>query len=136
MGAETAHTAFLQFQDVVTESADETVERYEAILEKYSQQGVHPEVHMVKPIIPSQPNEHYTHLKKSYQNAEVKPDLQRMFSSMRDDDVEHHMYHATPIHGCAAFADAVRLEAEILWAQRNKDATRPSGSRPAASHTV
>ena len=136
MGAEAAHMAFLQFQHVETETADETIERYEAIIEKCAQQGVNPDAQMMERMILSQPNERYTYLKKSYQHAAVKQDLQQIFSSMRDDDAEHQKNHATPLLGSAAFANAVRVEAELLWAQRNKDSPRPSGSRPAASHTV
>ena len=40
MGAEAAHMAFLQFQHVETETVDETIERYEAIIEKCAQRGV------------------------------------------------------------------------------------------------
>ena len=71
---------------------------------------------MMERMILSQPNERYTYLKKSYQHAAVKQDLQHIFSSMRDDDVEHQKNHATPLPGSGAFADAVKLEAEILWA--------------------
>ena len=87
-------------------------------------------------MILSQPNDRYMYLKKSYQHSEVKQDLQDIFCSMRDDDAEYQKSHVTPLLGCAAFADAVKLEAEILWAQRMKDSSRPSESRPAASHTV
>ena len=136
MGAEAAHMAFLQFQHVETETADETIERFEATIEKCAQQGVNPDAQMMERMILSQPNERYTYLKKSYQHAAVKQDLQQIFSSMRDDDAEHQKNHATPLLGSAAFANAVRVEAELLWAQRNKDSPRPSGSRPAASHTM
>ena len=43
MGAEATHMAFLQFQHVETEIVDETIERYEAIIEKCAQQGVNPD---------------------------------------------------------------------------------------------
>ena len=89
MGAEAAHMAFLQFQHVETEATDETIERYEAIIEKCAQQGVNLDAHMMERMILSQPNERYIYLKKSYQHAAVKQDLQQIFSSMRDDDVEH-----------------------------------------------
>ena len=72
-------------------------------------------------MILSQPNDRYMYLKKSYQHSKVKQDLQEIFSSMRDDDAEYQKSHATPLPGFAAFADAVRVEAELLWAQRSKD---------------
>ena len=71
---------------------------------------------MMERMILSQPNERYTYLKKSYQNAAVKQDLQQIFSSMRDDDAEHQKNHVTPLLVSTTFADAVRVEAEILWA--------------------
>ena len=57
---------FFQFQRVETETSDETIERYEAIIEKCAQQGVNLDAHMMERMILSQPNERYTYLKKSY----------------------------------------------------------------------
>ena len=136
MGQEAAQMALLHFQHVETETADETITRYEAVIEKCAQQGVHTDDLLLERMILSQPNDRYMYLKKSYQHSKVKQDLQEIFSFMRDDDAEYQKSHATPLHGSAAFADAVKVEAELLWAQRSKDSSRPSGGRPAASHTV
>ena len=76
------------------------------------------------------------YLKKSYRHSKVKRNLEEIFSSMRDDDAQYQKSHATPPPGSTAFADAIRAQAELLWAQRSKDVSRPSKGRPAASHTV
>ena len=71
------------------------------------------------------PNDRYMSLKKSYQHSKVKQDLQEIgdlrYSCMRDDDAEYQISHATLLPGSAAFAEAVKAEAELLWAQRSKD---------------
>ena len=136
MGQEAAQMALLHFQHIETETADETITRYEAVLEKCAQQGVDTNDLLMERMILSQPNDRYMYLKKSYQHSKVKQNLEEIFSSMRDDDAEYQKSHATPLPGSAAFADAIRVQAELLWAQRSKDASRPSGGRPAASHTV
>ena len=136
MGQEAAQMALLHFQHVETETADKTITRYEAVVEKCARQGVATDDLLLERMILSQPDDRYMYLKKSYQHSKVKQDLQEIFCSMRDDDAEYQKSHVTPLPGSAAFADAVRVEAELLWAQRSKDSSRPSGGRPAASHTV
>ena len=136
MGQEAAQMALLHFQHVETETADETIARYESVIEKCVQQGVATDDLLLERMILSQPNDRYMYLKKNYQHSKVKQDLQEIFSSMRDDDAEYQKSHATPLPGSAAFAEAVRVEAELLWVQRSKDSSRPPGGRPAASHTV
>ena len=140
MGQEAAQMALLQFQHVETETANETIERFEAITEKCAQQGVAVDDHLLERMLLSQPNDRYTYLKKSYQHSKVKQDLQELFSSMRDDDADYQRNHAPPALGSAAFADAIKEaikeNAELLWAQRGKDSGRQSGSRSANSSTV
>ena len=106
MGQEAAQMALIHFQQVETETADETITRYEVVIEKCAQQGVATDDLLLERMILSQPNDRYMYLKKSYQHSKVK------------------------------VQDEVRVEAELLWAQRSKDSSRPSGGRPAASHTV
>ena len=140
MGQEAAQMALLQSQHVETETANETIERFEAITEKCAQQGVAVGDHLLERMLLSQPNDRYTYLKKSYQHSKVKQDLQELFSSMRDDDADYQRNHATSAPGSAAFADAIKEaikeNAKLLWAQRGKDSGRPSGSRSANSSTV
>ena len=136
MGQQTAQMALLHFRHMETETADDTIARFEAVVEKCVQQGVQIDDQLLERMILQLPNERYTYLKKSYQHSKVKQNLEEIFCSMRDDDAEYQISHATPPPGSAAFADAVNAKAELLWAQRSKDSSRPSGSRPAASHTV
>ena len=132
--------ALLQFQHVETETANETIERFEAITEKCAQQGVAVDDHLLERMLLSQPNDRYTYLKKSYQHSKVKQDLQELFSSMRDDDAHYQRNHATLASGSAAFADAIKEaikeNEELLWAQRGKESGRPSGCSSANSSTV
>ena len=136
MGQQTAQMALLHFQHMETETADDTIARFEALVEKCVQQGVQFDDQLLERMILQLPNERYTYLKKSYQHSKMKQDLQEIFCSMRDDDAEYQISHTTPPPGSAAFAEAVNAKAELLWAQRSKDSSRPSGSRPAASHTI
>ena len=140
MGQEAAQMALLQLQHIETETAKETIEKYEAIIEKCAQQGVAIDDHLLERMLLSQPNDRYTYLKKSYQHSKTKQDLQELFSSMRDDDADFQRTHATPAPGSAAFADAIKEaikeNAKLLWAQRGKDSGRLSGSRSANSSTV
>ena len=131
MGQEAAQMALLHFQHIETETSNDTIERYESIIEKCAQQGVDTPDQLLERMPLAHPNDRYVYLKKSYQHSKVKQDLQELFSAIRDDDAEFHKSHATPLPGSAAFADAVRIEAELLWAQRGKDSSRPPGSRPA-----
>ena len=88
MGQEAAQMALLHFQHINTETADETITRYEAVLEKCAQQGVDTDDLLMERMILSQPNDRYMYLKKSYQHSKVKHNLEEIFSSMRDDDVK------------------------------------------------
>ena len=135
MGQEAAHMALLHFQHMETETADDTITRYEAIIEKCTQQGVAVDDLLLERMILLEPNDRYMYLKKSYQHSMVKQDLQAIFSAMRDDDAEYQKKNVHPTPGSAAFAEAVKIEAEILWAQRNRE-TRPAGSRSAPSYTT
>ena len=134
--ARRSEMALLHFQHIETETANDTIERYESIIEKCAQQGVDTPDQLLKRMLLAHPNDRYVSVKKSYQHSKVKHDLQELFSAMRDDDAKFQQSHATPLLGSAAFSDAVRVQAEILWAQRGKGASRPSGSRPASSYTV
>ena len=89
----------------------------------------------------SEPNDIYSALKSNYQYSQVKPDIDQLCESMRDEDLLYKKKHNSPAHGASAFADAVKIEAthqaEVLWAQRKEaESAKPSGSRPAASHTT
>ena len=64
MGQEAAQMALLQFKHVETETANETIERFEAITEKCAQQGVPVDDHLLERMLLSQPNDRYTYLKK------------------------------------------------------------------------
>ena len=106
--------ARLHFQHMETETTDDTIARFESVLGRCVQQGVSVDDQLLERMILQLPNERYTYLKKSYQHSKVKQDLQEIFCSMRDDDAEYWISHATPLPGSAAFAEAVKAEAELL----------------------
>ena len=113
MGHQEAQMALLHFQHMETETTDETISRYEAVVEKCVQQGVPIDEQLLERMILQLPNERYMYLNKSYQHSKVNQDLLEIFSSMRDDDTEYQISRVTP-PGFAAFAEAVRVEAELL----------------------
>ena len=143
MGKSSAQKALLSFAHMETESADETISRFEALVLKCEQQEVQIYEHGLERALLDQPNDRYKALKRSWQHARDKQDLQELFASMRDDDDEYQRDAAPPV-GSAAMAEAFKIElqqeiqkAEILWAQKyGKDKARSGSSRPAASYTL
>ena len=120
MGKYAAQKALLNFQHLETETADETICRFEAVVERCEQQGVRIYDDEKERALLDQPNDRYEHLKKTWQHSKDKQDLQKLFTGMRDDD-EDFQRKAAPPSGSAALADAFQLElakAEILWAQK------------------
>ena len=67
----------------------------------------------------ARPCDRYGTLKTNFQHSALKPDLEATFASMRDVDATYQVKHAGPSPGAAAFAEAVQVQAELLWAQRN-----------------
>ena len=73
-------------------------------------------------------NERYNYLHKTYQHADVKLSLEKIFAIMRDDDAEFQKTQkSTPI-GSVAFLNAVEIHAELLYTQRH-GGQRPGNSR-------
>ena len=71
-----------------------------------------------------QPNDRYKPLRRSWQHARDKQDLQELFAAMRDDDEEYQRDGAPPV-GSAALVESFKIElqqelqkAEFLWAQK------------------
>ena len=75
MGQQTAQMALLHFQHMETETADDTIARFETIVEKCVQQGVQIDDQLLERMILQLPNDQYVYLKKSYQHSKVKQDL-------------------------------------------------------------
>ena len=67
----------------------------------------------------ARPSDRYSTLKTIFQHSAVKPDLEATFASMRDVDATYQTKHAGPSPGATAFAKAVQVQAELLWAQRS-----------------
>ena len=120
MEAEVVQHLLCDFQHVETESADETIERFEMIVERCHQQGVPATKRQQQRMWLSKPNERYIYLKKNFQHVEVKPSLASLYASMRDDDTEHQKTNQAPVSGSATFLNAVTAQAEIIWTQRSQ----------------
>ena len=92
----------------------------------------------------SRPNDQYKFIKDNYMHSIVQQNLDHIFCSLRDIEIEYQRKEKTPPAGSATFAEAVRVEvekqtvaaAELLWIQRGKDSSRPAGGRPANSSTT
>ena len=65
MGKSAAQKALLNFQHLETETADETICRFEAVVERCEQQGVRIYDDELERALLDQPNERYEHLKKT-----------------------------------------------------------------------
>ena len=89
MGKSSAQKALLSFTHMETETAEETISRFEAIVLKCEQQEVQIYEHGLERALLDQPNDRYKPLKRSWQHARDKQDLQELFASMRDDDDEY-----------------------------------------------
>lgn len=117
MTAEAAQMQLLNFAHIETENADQTIERYVAIVEFCGQQGVAPSELLQQRMLLSRPNARYNYLKKYVQHSDTLTDIQKIFRKMRDDDTEHQV-DQTPLPGSAAFLEAVQNRVEIMWAQK------------------
>ena len=69
----------LNFQHIETESTDETVERYEGVIEKCEQRGVKMEGDIHQRMLLARPNERYNLLKRLTQQAATSPSLHHLF---------------------------------------------------------
>ena len=78
-----------------TKTADQTIERFELVLETCHQQGVPVSDQLQLRMLLARPNDRYLSLKKIYQHISTKPDLDSIFASMRDDDDDHQKSHAS-----------------------------------------
>ena len=76
MGKSSAQRAPLSFAHIETETAEETISRFEVIVIKCEQQDVIVHEHMLERALLDQPNHRYTPLKRSWQHARDKQDLQ------------------------------------------------------------
>ena len=86
MEKEAAHMALLQFEHIETESANETISRFEALVQKCRQQDVTTDDEFLERIFLSKPNEQYTFIKDNYMHSAVQYNLQHIYSSLRDID--------------------------------------------------
>ena len=119
-----------------TESANQTIERYEGIIEKCEDQGVKMEDDIQQRMLLARPNERYNLLKKVTQRSATSPSLHDLFQQMRDDDGEFQLT-TSPKPGSAALAEAIAevvAKAKVMWIHKhNKSNPSP---RPASSYTV
>ena len=138
LGKSSARKALYQFQHLEIETAEETICRFEAVVEKCTQQGVKLDEDTLEEQLLDQPNERYKPLKRTWRRDRM--DLQELYAAMRDDD-DDFQRDAPPPPGSAAYTDAFKVElekAELLWAQKykSKDNSNQAGRRAAASYTV
>ena len=117
----------LNFQHIETETADQTIQRFEAIVDLCGQQGVAPSELLQQRMLLSRPNARYTYLKKYVQHSDTPTNIQKLFRKMRDDDTDHQV-DLTPLPGSADFLEAVNSQVEIMWAQKlSKEGKNPRG---------
>ena len=129
MEAEAAHMALLQFEHIETETADDTVTRFQAMVLKCRQQDVKTDDELLERMLLSWPNERHSFIKNNYPYSAVQQDLEQICSSLRDVDFEFQREEKTSSAGSAGFAEVVRVEAErqnaaaaeVLWAQHGKN---------------
>ena len=119
--------AFLNFEHSEIETADSLIERFEKAVQLYEQQGLPQSEDIQLRMLLARPSDRYSTLKTIFQHSAVKPDLEATFASMRDVDATYQVKHVGPSPGAAAFAEAVQVQAELLWAQRN-DKEKKGGS--------
>ena len=111
--------AFLNFEHVETETANCLIDRFEKSVQLCEQQGIPQSEEIHLRMLLARPSDRYGTLKTIFQHAPSKPDLEATFASMRDVDATYQAKHAIPSPGAAPFANAVQVQAELLWAQRN-----------------
>ena len=89
MGKSSAQKSLLSFAHIETETSEETISRFEASVIKCEQQEVMVYEHMLERALLDQPNDRYKLLKRSWQHARDKQDLQGLSAAMRDDDDDY-----------------------------------------------
>ena len=119
--------AFLNFEHVETESADFLIDCFEKAVHLCGHQGILQSEEIQRRMLLARPNDRYRTLKTIFQHAPSKPDLESTFASMRDVDATYQAKHAGPSPSPAAFANAVQVQAELLWAQRNDKEKKGGG---------
>ena len=137
MERDASQMLLLNFQHMETEAADETIERYEGVIEKCEQQGVKMEDDIQQRMLLATPNERYNLLKRLAQRAATPLSLHDLFQQMRDDDAEY-LLTTSPKPGAAALAEAIKqvvADAEVMWIQKHQPNSNKS-PRPASSYTV
>ena len=125
---EAAHIAFLNFKHAETETADWTIDRFEKEVQLCEQQGISQSEEIQPRMLLNRPNDRYATLKTLFQHALTKPDLDSTFASIRDVDATYQTKNAGPSPGAAAFSNAVQVQAELLWAQRNDKEKKDEGA--------
>ena len=71
MEKEAAHMALLQFEHIETESANDTISRFEALVQKCRQQEVTTDNELVERMFLSKPNERCTFIKNNYMHSAI-----------------------------------------------------------------
>ena len=120
--------ALLQFEHVETETAEDTISRYQVVILKCRQQDVEMKYDLLERMFLSQPNGRYMFLRNNYLHSAVK-NLNKMYASLKDVNTEYQNRNKTPPAETAAFMEALRVEAEkqtavaaeLNWIQRGKD---------------
>ena len=102
MGYEAAQKAFLQFEHQESETAEETITRFESVMETCLQQGYEMTDRAQERALLSEPNDRYESLKKNYQYSSTQPDLEQICTFMREDDLRYQKKTNNPPHGAAA----------------------------------
>lgn len=81
------------------------------------------------------PNNRLVELENIHQHSKDTKDMQEVSAAMRGDDAEHTIEHGTPLLGTTAFTNAIKAQAQLLWAQRSKDSSKPPNSGQPASNS-
>ena len=89
--AEACFMLFLDFTHIESETANETIERYETSLQNCLDQGVNVDVPTRQRMLIGRPSERYKFLKQNYllATAANKPDLEALKAQLRDIDSDH-----------------------------------------------
>ena len=86
MEVEIARPQSLEFQHVESETANETIERFEHVIEYCSNQDVDMQYEHGRVLL-ERPNDLYKYLKNNFQHAADILDMALLQKSMRDDDM-------------------------------------------------
>ena len=153
-GRSNAQRALLVFEHFEHETAEDTITRFEKVVEVCAQQGVRAYEEDKERSILNRPNQRYQHIKHAWQlNLDNRQTLEQIITSMRDADDDFQRDAAPPV-GSAARAE-VRTErssidrsiaegiaeglakAELLWVQKYaRGDGKPQPSRGAAAYTM